>query len=76
MTDEIQFKGALKVDIIRVWNSTKTNFKDINAYDFFNENESKLPQPTVIKNEVAVCDVCESTDDVESYCRKCMDERC
>jgi hypothetical protein len=27
-------------------------------------------------SEQLVCDVCESTDDVESYCRKCMDERC
>jgi hypothetical protein len=22
------------------------------------------------------CDVCNSTDDVQSYCCKCMDERC
>jgi hypothetical protein len=47
ITDEIKFKGALKVDIIRVWNSTKTKFKDINEYDFFNEELSKLHQPTV-----------------------------
>jgi hypothetical protein len=30
-------------------------------------------QPPVIKS---VCDVCQSIDDVQSYCRKCMDERC
>jgi len=60
ITDEIKFKGALKVDIIRVWNSTKTKFKDINEYDFFNEELSKLHQPTVIKNEVAVCPKCKS----------------
>ena len=23
-----------------------------------------------------VCDVCESTDDVQCYCAKCMDDRC
>jgi hypothetical protein len=28
------------------------------------------------QSEQLVCDVCESTDDVQSYCGKCMNERC
>jgi hypothetical protein len=28
------------------------------------------------QSEQVVCDVCESTDDVQSYCVKCMNERC
>ena len=27
------------------------------------------------RSEQLVCDVCESTDDVQSYCGKCMNER-
>ena len=28
------------------------------------------------QSEQRVCDVCESTDDVQCYCAKCMDDRC
>jgi hypothetical protein len=28
------------------------------------------------RSEQLVCDVCESTDDVQTYCGKCMEERC
>jgi hypothetical protein len=28
------------------------------------------------QSEQLVCDVCESTDDVQTYCGKCIEERC
>jgi hypothetical protein len=28
------------------------------------------------RSEQLGCDVCESTDDVQTYCGKCMEERC
>ena len=39
-------------------------------------NQALLLYDVVGRSEQLVCDVCESTNDVQSYCCKCMDERC
>lgn len=52
---EIRFNGALSSDEIKIWNSTLTEFRIINAEDFFKNKNQALSQHDVIKNEVAVC---------------------
>ena len=45
--------------------------------DFALERVKNLTIPVVVgQSEQLVCDVCESANNIQTYCGKCMEERC